>query len=57
MAHFINHLVQAWGLSPVHYWHLRLLTALLLTPLLGVLYVVLFDRPRRPTMGRRLWHQ
>ncbi|WP_216680366.1 hypothetical protein [Hymenobacter siberiensis] len=57
MAHFINHLVQAWGLSPVHYWHLRLLTPLLLTPLLGVLYVVLFDRPKRPTVGRRLWHQ
>ncbi len=56
MAHFINHLVQAWGLSPGHYWHLRLLTALLLTPLLGVLYVVLFDRPRRLTAGRRLWH-
>ena len=57
MAHFINHLVHVWGLSPVHYWHLRLLTALLLTPLLGVLYVELFDRPKRPTMGRRLWHQ
>jgi hypothetical protein len=56
MAHFINHLVQSWGLSPVHYWHLRLLFALLLTPLLGVLYIVLFDRPRRPTVGRKLWH-
>ena len=57
MAHFINHLMQAWGLSPVHYWHLRLLTTLLLTPLLGVLYVVIFDRPKRPTVGRRLWHR
>ena len=57
MAHFINHLERARGLSPVHYWHLRLLTALLLTPLLGVLYVVLFDRPRCPTAGRRLWHR
>lgn len=37
MAYFINHLVQAWGLRPVHCWHLRLLTPLLLTPLPGVL--------------------
>ena len=57
MAYFINHLIQFWGLSPVHYWHLRLLTALLLMPLLGVLYVVLFDRPRRPTAARKLWHR
>ena len=57
MAHFINHLVQAWHLNPAHYLHLRMLFALLLTPLLGVLYVVLFDRPRRPKPARRLWHQ
>lgn len=57
MAHFIHHLVHVWGLSPMHYWHLRLLTALLLSPLLGVLYIVLFDRPRRPVAGRQLWHR
>ena len=57
MAHFINHLVHAWGLSPVHYWHLRILCALLLVPLLGVLYIVLFDRPRRLKPGRQLWHR
>ncbi|MCI1186258.1 hypothetical protein MON38_02415 [Hymenobacter sp. DH14] len=57
MAHLINHFAQAWDLSPAHYWHLRMLCALLLTPLLGVLYVVLFDRPRRPTAGRQLWHR
>jgi hypothetical protein len=57
MARVTNHLVQALGLSPVHCWHLRQLTALLLKPLLGVLYVVLFDRPKRPTAGQRLWYQ
>ena len=57
MTHFIHHLVHSWGLNPVHYWHLRLLTSLVLMPLLGVLYVVIFDRPRRLTAARRLWHR
>ena len=57
MVHLINYLAHAWGLSPAHYWHLRMLCALLLVPLLGVLYVVIFDRPRRVTKARRLWHR
>lgn len=56
MVHLIKHFAHVWDLSPAHYWHLRMLSALLLTPLLGVLYVVLFDRPKRPTTARRLWH-
>lgn len=48
MVHLINHLAQA----SAHYRHLRMLCALLLTPWLGVLYVVCFDRLRRLTAGR-----
>ena len=57
MIKLITHLAQTWHLSPAHYWHLRMLSSLLLVPLLGVLYVVLFDRPRRPKPGRQLWHR
>ncbi|WP_201987090.1 hypothetical protein [Hymenobacter rubidus] len=57
MIHLIKHLAQVWDLSPAHYWHLRMLSSLLLTPLLGVLYIVFFDRPKRPTTGRQLWHR
>ena len=57
MEHLTNYVIQSWGLNPTHYWHLRLLSALVLTPLLGVLYVVIFDRPKRPTVARRLWHR
>ena len=59
MAHFINHLVQSWGLSPVHYWHLRLLCAIALGPLLGLLYLLIFGRrarpQRRPGAGPTMW--
>ena len=44
MEHFIKHLAQVWHLSPAEYWHLRLLVAISLAPLIGVLYVVFFDR-------------
>lgn len=57
MEHFTHYIIQSWGLNPTHYLHLRLLIALVLTPLLGVLYVVIFDRPKRPTVARRLWHR
>lgn len=44
MQHLIQAIAQHWDLSPAQYWHLRLLSALSLVPLLGILYVVLFDR-------------
>ncbi len=44
MDYLIKTIAHAWDLSPAHYWHLRLLSSLMLVPLLGVLYVVLFDR-------------
>ena len=56
MIHLIKHLAHVWNLSPAHYWHLRMLCALLITPLIGVLYIVIFDRPKRPTVAKKLWH-
>ncbi len=50
MEHFIKHLAQVWHLSPADYWHLRLLVAISLAPLLGLLYVVFIDR----TWGKEL---
>ena len=40
MEYIINHFAYVWDLSPAHYWHLRLLSALLFGPLLEVLWVV-----------------
>ena len=44
MEHLLKFLVQHWHLSSTQYWHLRLLSSLLLGPLVGVLYLVFFDK-------------
>ncbi|MGI4867439.1 MAG: hypothetical protein ACRYFZ_26205 [Janthinobacterium lividum] len=60
MDHFLKLLAYDCGLSQTQYWHLRLLGSISLVPLLGVLYLVLFDKrqqrsppPARPTLS--LW--
>ena len=40
MEYIITHFAYVCDLSPAHYWHLRLLSALLFGPLLKVLWVV-----------------
>lgn len=58
MEHLLQLLAHHWQLSPAQYWHLRLLSALSLGPLLGVLYLVFFGRlaPRKPRgAAPRLW--
>ncbi|RZK32474.1 MAG: hypothetical protein EOO63_01260 [Hymenobacter sp.] len=47
MDHFLKTLAYDCGLSQSQYWHLRLLGSISLVPLLGVLYLVLFDKRRR----------
>lgn len=44
METIIKTIAHAWHYSPAEYWHLRLLVSLTLVPLLGVLYVIFFDR-------------
>jgi hypothetical protein len=53
MEYLLKMLVQHSALSPAHYWHLRLLCAIALGPLLGLLYLLIFARrPRlRPGVG------
>jgi len=46
MEYILKILVQHYALSPAHYWHLRLLCAISLGPLLGVLYLLVARRPR-----------
>lgn len=46
MEHAIRALANVWHLSGAQYWHLRLLSAVLVVPLLGVLYVCLRRRGR-----------
>lgn len=48
MEHVLKALAHHWALSPSHYWHLRLLSAIALGPLLGILYLLFFDRRARP---------
>lgn len=47
METILKSLAQHWHLTASAYWQLRLLLAISLVPLLGVLYVVLFDRRTR----------
>jgi hypothetical protein len=47
MDHFLKILAYDCGLSQVQYWHLRLLSSVSLGPLLGILYLVFFDKQRR----------
>ena len=44
MEHLLHLLAQRWHLSADDYWHLRLLCALLLGPIAGVLYLLLFEK-------------
>ena len=53
MDYVIKTIAHAWELSPAHYWHLRLLTSILLGPLVGVIYLVFFGglwRPKTPKL-------
>jgi len=43
METLIKTIAHARHYSSAEYWHLRLLVSLTLVPLLGVLYVVIFD--------------
>lgn len=40
MKNAINALAHAWHLSPGQYWLLRVVSALSIVPLLGVIYLV-----------------
>lgn len=44
MSHLLQSLAQHWHLSASQYWQLRLLCALTLGPLLGVVCLVLFTK-------------
>ena len=57
MEYVLKILAQHGALSPTHYWHLRLLFALGLGPLLGILYLVSFGRRGRPqaSPGPTMW--
>jgi len=47
MDHLLKEAALHCGLSLSQYWHLRLVLSVALGPLLGILYLVLFDRPKR----------
>jgi hypothetical protein len=49
MAHFLQALAQHWHLSASHYWQLRLLCAIGLGPLLGVLCLLVIARRQAAT--------
>jgi hypothetical protein len=59
MEYVLKLLAQHYALSPTHYWHLRLLCAILLGPLLGILYLLFFGRRPRPgfraDLGPTMW--
>jgi hypothetical protein len=48
MYHSLKLLAYDCGLSQSQYWHLRLLCSVSFVPMLGVLYLVFFDK-----LGRR----
>jgi hypothetical protein len=49
MAHLLQVLAQHWHLSASAYWQLRLLCAIVLGPLLGVLCLIVFTKRRVAT--------
>ncbi|QKG51597.1 hypothetical protein [Hymenobacter sp. BRD67] len=54
MEQLLKLLAQHWHLTTDDYWHLRLLCTLLLGPIVGVLYLVFFDkRTPRTAAGSR----
>ncbi len=57
MEHLLHLLVQRGLLGADHYWHLRLLGALLPGPLAGVLCLLFFGKraPCPPRAAPRLW--
>ncbi|RZK30145.1 MAG: hypothetical protein EOO63_07455 [Hymenobacter sp.] len=44
MAHLLQTLAHHWHLSASQYWHLRIVCALTLAPLLGVLCLIVFNK-------------
>ena len=55
MEYLLKILAQHGVLSPTHYWHLRLLGAILLGPLLGILYLLFSGKRKRPGAGPTMW--
>ena len=57
MEYLLKILAQHGALSPAHYWHLRLLCAILLGPLLGIGYLLVWGRRARPraSTGPTMW--
>ncbi|MGI4761316.1 MAG: hypothetical protein ACRYF0_11450 [Janthinobacterium lividum] len=55
MEYLLKILAQHGALSPTHYWHLRLLSAILFGPLLGILYLLIFGKRKRPAAGPTMW--
>jgi hypothetical protein len=57
MEYVLKMLAQHGALSPAHYWHLRLLCAILLGPLLGICYLLFFGKRARPqaSTGPTMW--
>jgi hypothetical protein len=47
MEHILKILAHHWALTSAQYWHLRLLVATSLGPLLGILYLILFGRRKQ----------
>lgn len=47
MEHLFKTVARIWHLSTAQYWHLRLVSALSLVPLVAVLYLLLVRRRRR----------
>ncbi|MGI4867440.1 MAG: hypothetical protein ACRYFZ_26210 [Janthinobacterium lividum] len=51
MNHLLQALAQHWHLSASHYWQLRLVCAITLGPLLGVICLVLFTKREKSASG------
>ncbi|RZK32475.1 MAG: hypothetical protein EOO63_01265 [Hymenobacter sp.] len=51
MSHFLHSLAQHWHLSASQYWQLRLICAITLGPLLGVVCLVLFTKREKASSG------
>lgn len=47
MDHLLKSLAYDVGMSQSQYWHLRLLGSVSFGPLLGILYLVFFDKRKR----------
>jgi len=58
MEYLLKILASHGALSPTNYWHLRLLSSIALGPLIGVLYLVVAGKRKRPTQpatGPTMW--